>query len=238
LSERFGGHLVDWLASMSGSSPNTGWALRVAWPILRLRRFLRWIGEWWTEALAPEPVPAEVRKELDERAASRLDAGVLSGGDSDEAHHSEYFELYKLMVDSSEKLVARRQGVNTFFLSINGLLMTAIGLLVQADGKLSLQAGGVAIISVVGLTLCQAWRSLLISFGQLNTGKFVVINRMESKLAASIYAAEWEALGEEKDPRVYRSFTKREADVPVFLGLVYFVAVALGLTIWLGLWSP
>lgn len=211
---------------------------RSLWPIRQLRRALAWVGAWWTEALAPEPVPADVRAELGKRAAERLDSGEAKGAGPGIEYDNQYFELYKLMVESSEKLVARRQGVNTFFLSINGLLMTAIGLLVQADGKQNLQAGGVAIISVVGLTLCQAWRSLLISFGQLNTGKFVVINRMESKLAASIYAAEWEALGEEKDPRVYRSFTKREADVPVFLGLVYFVAVAIGLTIWLGIWSP
>ena len=93
-------------------------------------------------------------------------------------------------------------------------------------------------ISIVGITLCQAWRSLLVSFGQLNTGKFVVINKMEENLAAAVYAAEWMALGEGKDRAVYRSFTRSEADVPVFLGVVYFLAAAIGLSIWLGFWSP
>ncbi len=210
----------------------------LAVPIVQLRRLLGVTGDWWTEALAPEPVPDEVRQELARNAEGRLTAGLGRDSPLPGAAATEFFELYKLMVESSEKLVARRQGVNTFFLTMNGLLMTAIGLFVQAEGRLNLQAGGVAIVSVVGLTLCQAWRSLLVSFGQLNTGKFVVINRMEERLAASIYAAEWEALGVGEDPRVYRSFTKREADVPVFLGLVYLVAAVLGLLIWVGIWTP
>lgn len=213
-----------------------GFGELAARPIRLIRRLLGGLGSWWTNALAPEPVPNEVRQELEMAAAKHLELST-TGPERDSAH-AEYLELYKIMVESSEKLVARRQGVNTFFLTINGLLMTAIGLFVQADGKLELQAGGVAVISVVGITLCQAWRSLLVSFGQLNTGKFTVINKMEENLAAAIYAAEWKALGEGKDRTVYRSFTRSEADVPVFLGVVYFLAVALGLSIWLGLWSP
>ena len=41
------------------------------------------------------------------------------------------FEQYKLFVDSSEKLVVRRQTVNTFFLSINALLLSAAGFIVK-----------------------------------------------------------------------------------------------------------
>lgn len=207
-------------------------------PIKLVRRGVFRLGEWWTASIAPEPVPDDVRSKLVANAESRLAPDSVRLGLSAEASAGEFLELYKVMVDSSERLVARRQGVNTFFLTMNGLLMTAIGLFVQADGRLSLQAGGVAIISTVGLTLCQAWRSLLISFGQLNTGKFVVINAMEKQLAASVYAAEWEALGAGEDSRVYRSFTRREADVPVFFGLVYFAAVVIGVLLWLEIWTP
>ncbi|MFZ1440366.1 MAG: hypothetical protein WAS75_14695 [Candidatus Microthrix subdominans] len=209
----------------------------VAWPIIQLRRLFVVVGDWWTSSLEPKPVASETLDELRSNAMRRLERN--SGQTHDRVPpDGEFFELYKLMVDSSERLVARRQGVNTFFLSINGFIMTVMGLLVQAEGKIQLQAGGVAIVAVVGLVLCQAWRSLLISFGQLNTGKFVVIDRMEDQLAASIYAAEWEALGKGKNDRVYRSFTKREADVPVFLGAVYSLAVVLGLVIWVGWWTP
>ena len=41
------------------------------------------------------------------------------------------FDQYKLLVDSSDKLVARRQTVNTFFLSINALLLSTVGFIIR-----------------------------------------------------------------------------------------------------------
>ena len=121
------------------------------------------------------------------------------------------------MVGSSESLVQRRQSVNTFFLTINGALLTASGLIVQSAQDEKMGAWGVAVLAVAGLILCGAWRSLITSLGQLNRGKFKVINTMERHLKSAIYAAEWEALGRGEDPKVYRSFTSREIWVPTAL---------------------
>lgn len=126
-------------------------------------------------------------------------------------------ELYRIMVESSESLVRRRQGLNTFFLTMNGALLAAAGVLVQGGGAILLRAIGVAILSFAGLVLCLAWYRLIVSFGQLNTGKFKVINSMERHLGASIYAAEWEALARGENPAVYSSFTSREIWVPIAL---------------------
>ncbi|MGB3685332.1 MAG: hypothetical protein WA991_05850, partial [Ornithinimicrobium sp.] len=46
------------------------------------------------------------------------------------------FDLYKLMVESSESLVGRRQAVNTFFLTANGVLVTVIGFFVNGGADL------------------------------------------------------------------------------------------------------
>ncbi|WP_228941981.1 DUF7701 domain-containing protein [Nocardioides sp. Leaf374] len=136
-----------------------------------------------------------------------------------------FYDLYKVMVQSSESLVARRQGVNTFFITINGVLLTALGLIGGSAVQTSLGALGIAFLAATGGLLSFAWRSLITSFGQLNTGKFKVINEMERHLGAAIYAAEWEALGRGEDPRVYRSFTSREIWVPNTLVVVYFITV-------------
>jgi hypothetical protein len=136
------------------------------------------------------------------------------------------FDLYRIMVDSSEALVSRRQGVNTFFLTMNGALLTASGLIVQGAGEARLAALGIFVLGVAGALLCGAWRSLILSFGQLNRGKFQVINAMERHLSAAVYAAEWEALGRGDDPRIYRSFTSREIWVPnSLLGLQSLTAL-------------
>jgi hypothetical protein len=142
-----------------------------------------------------------------------------------------------MMVSSSEALVARRQGVNTFFLTMNGLLLTAVGLFVRGGNDGQLQAAGILVLAFAGATLCTAWRSLIISFGQLNTGKFAIINTMEKDLAASIYAAEWEALERGSNPKVYRSFTSREVFVPIAFGAIYIITVILSGVVALGIWN-
>jgi hypothetical protein len=144
-----------------------------------------------------------------------------SGPPASEADIEQALDLYKVMVQSSESLVGRRQGVNTFFLTMNGALLTASGLIVQSSGGDRLAGIGIFVLALAGAILCLAWRSLIKSFGQLNTGKFRVINAIERHLKAAIYAAEWEALGRGENPKIYRSFTSREIWVPNALLVLY-----------------
>lgn len=130
-------------------------------------------------------------------------------------------ELYKLMVASSESLVARRQGVNTFFLTVHGAILTAAGLLLGNGASPTLRNWGMLVLALTGFVLATAWRSLLLSAGQLNTGKFVVINRIEKLLPVAVYQAEWKALDEGKNPHKYRTFTSRETSVPMTFQAIY-----------------
>lgn len=136
-------------------------------------------------------------------------------------------DLYKIMVSSSEGLVGRRQAVNTFFLTMNGALLTACGIVLKASGGDTLSSLGIIILLLTGGILCGAWRSLITSFGQLNRGKFKVINTIEKHLKTAVYAAEWEALGRGEDPKIYRSFTSREIWVPNTLLVLYIVAAVI-----------
>jgi hypothetical protein len=152
-----------------------------------------------------------------------LDSKLFPMGIPTPADTDLVLELYKVMVASSEALVARRQGVNTFFLTVNGAILTALGLIVTAVHDARIEAFAVIALAATGVILALAWRSLLISFSQLNTGKFVVINRIEDLFPVAIYAAEWNALGEGKDPKKYRSSTSRE----VWITWTFFGAYSL-----------
>ena len=160
------------------------------------------------------------------------------GRDSVSADTEKLFDIYKMMVASSEALVGRRQGVNTFFLTVNGALLTAIGLILQGGGEQHLLAGGILVIAVTGGILSQAWKSLLKSFGQLNTGKFAVINRLEEVLPARAFSAEWKALAGGKNPAIYTSFTSREVWAPWTTFGVYFLTAALSGAVFFGWWTP
>jgi hypothetical protein len=158
---------------------------------------------------------------------------LFTGGHVPPEERDFVFELYKLMVASSEALVGRRQAVNTFFLTANGAILTAVGFFVgKGSGRAALMALAIAVLTTTGGVLCFAWQSLLRSFGQLNTGKFAIINRLEHEFPVSVYAAEWRALGEGRNPRVYRSFTSREIWVPRSLLCVYAGATLVALIVW------
>lgn len=164
---------------------------------------------------------AEELRQVKGSRALFMDVLYPSGPPKDNTEMQQAFDLYKMMVGSSEALVSRRQGVNTFFLTMNGALLTASGLIVQNSAGHRLSPWGIVVLAIAGVILCTAWRSLIISFGQLNRGKFQVIDSIERYLKAAIYAAEWEALGRGEDPKIYRSFTSREIWVPNALLVVH-----------------
>ena len=108
----------------------------------------------------------------------------------------------------------------------------------HADAIAALQAVGLVILAGTGVQLAVAWQSLIRSFGQLNTGKFKVINRLEQLLPVAIYRAEWTALEEGRNPKVYRTFTSREVWVPRLLLFTYLVGTVAALLVAVGAWAP
>lgn len=156
---------------------------------------------------------------------------TVEGSSSDERFNDNdmtLLEQYKLLVGTSEALVVRRQSVNTFFLSVNSILLAGEGLLLREDDLSSLASAAIIAIAVGGVTLCFVWRRLITSFQQLSAGKFAVIHEMEEKLPARMFAAEWEALASGKDPKVYRPFTSVESATPRVFGIVQFIVAIVG----------
>ena len=74
--------------------------------------------------------------------------------------------------------------------------------------------------AAAGIVLCYAWYRLIRSYRDLNGAKFKVIHRLERRLPAAPYDAEWEAVGRGEDSDLYLPFTHIEIAVPwVFLAL-------------------
>jgi len=150
------------------------------------------------------------------------------------SNKDDYFELYKLMIDSSESLIQRRQKTNAFFITVIGSLLAIAGLLVKTGAINSGSFGILYGFSVVGLLLCNSWRNLIDNYGKLNKAKFDVILRLEKELGAQIYSAEWIALGKGMRPKKYKSFTSTEKNVPLYFGLliIALTLIAVGWQIW------
>ncbi|MDV2503818.1 MAG: hypothetical protein RX318_07675 [bacterium] len=138
-------------------------------------------------------------------------------------------EQYKLFVDTSEKLVSRRQTVNTFFLSINALVLSGLGAIAKELLTNRIAIIGILAISIAGILLCIGWRRLVHTHRQLNAGKFAVIHLLEEQLPASLFKAEWEALGQGKDKKKYVPFTKTEATIPIIFIILYSISILSGI---------
>ena len=148
----------------------------------------------------------------------------------DEISRSQLLEQYRIFVQSSETLVGRRQTVNTFFLSINSLLLAAISVF-ASEGRMTEPFVELVVLAltIAGAVLSYSWWRLVRSYRQLNAGKFKVIHLLEKHLPAAMFKAEWEALGSGTDKSKYSPFTTAESRIPyIFFGL-YIVAAFLGL---------
>ncbi len=140
-------------------------------------------------------------------------------------------ELYKLMIDSSENLIQRRQKTSAFFITVIGSLIAIAGLLVKIGTLNGTSMGVLYGFSIVGLLLCNSWKNLIDNYGKLNKAKFDVILRLEKDLGAQIYLAEWVALGKGLRPQKYQSFTSTEKSVPFYFGLL-IITLSLILLAW------
>ena len=150
-----------------------------------------------------------------------------------DAEVSTLLEQYKLFVGTSESLVSRRQQANTFFLSVNSIILATVGLIIREQTVDNIAVPLLVILGTSGIALCFAWGRMISSFGQLNRGKFDVIHALERRLAARVFSAEWVALGQGKDPSKYKPFTKTESWPPWIFGALEASVVLAGLVLWI-----
>jgi hypothetical protein len=133
------------------------------------------------------------------------------------------FEQYKLYVEMADRVSARRMLANAFFVSVHTALITAFTVLLKEKVLLPTLAGLMPFLAVI--LMCFVWWRVLQSYRQLNSGKFKVIHALEQMLPVAPYGAEWNALGDGRNRKLYLPLTHIENWVPVcFGGLYVFLA--------------
>ena len=136
-------------------------------------------------------------------------------------------EIYKLYVEMADRISSRRQTANSFFLTINSAIVALVGYVNLVSSQTSAAFLFYALVAIAGMILSYLWYRLVLSYKQLNSGKFKVIHAIESMLPLRPYDAEWIALGEGKNPSLYKPFTHIEIFVPwVFFAIHAFVFLA------------
>jgi hypothetical protein len=141
---------------------------------------------------------------------------------SGEKYQAAILEQYKIYVEMADRISSRRSLTNTFFLTLNSAVFTLIGVFWQHQPSAS--KWFLLFPLAVALGQCSAWWWLVRSYRQLNAAKFQVVGALEQRLPASpCWRAEWTALGEGRDPKLYFPLTHLEQWVPILFGLVYLI---------------
>jgi len=137
-------------------------------------------------------------------------------------YKSHFLEQYKIYLESIEKTSDRRQSANNYFLTANTVLVSILALSFQTDFLKNIFWFKL-FVAIIGVLFCIVFWFLIRAYKQLNTGKFNVLHKIESKLPLSLYDYEWEVLGEGKDKNKYYPFSHIELLIPWIFGIVYFM---------------
>lgn len=148
-----------------------------------------------------------------------------------EDYHRLLLEQYKTYVEMADRIIERRNKTNTFFLSANSFLLSALGILSEFDFLPNLGIWWLYIASSGGVVFAITWLFIVRSYRQLSSAKYHIINDLEKELPSSPYTKEWKVLESGKNWRKYTRLTKVETFVPAtFVGL--YVALSLGASFW------
>jgi hypothetical protein len=145
-------------------------------------------------------------------------------------YQNHVLEQYKLYVEMADKVTERRSQANTFFLTANTLLLSGVGLVAELKSPLALAYPlSLILASFAGIILSLGWRLIIISYRQLNTGKFKVVQMLETRLPCAPYSTEWSILGEGKQRTKYTKLTTLESMVPLTFTVIFIVAACVAL---------
>ena len=133
---------------------------------------------------------------------------------------------YQMCVEMADRVSSRRMLANSFFVGMNTAVVGALAIALK-EGLIQSRTLVIA-PATAAVLMCVAWWMMVLSYRQLNAGKFRVILAMERHLPFALFAAEWKALDGASSRREYLQTTKVELLVPwLFAGIHVALSVAI-----------
>ncbi|NLV15204.1 RipA family octameric membrane protein [Haloarcula argentinensis] len=134
-------------------------------------------------------------------------------------------EQWKFYGQSTHQVSNRRLKNNRFYLRLLIALLGVAGI----GGKLGfITPIGILFIGAVGLPFCVLWTFHILSYKQLNSGKYRVLWQIAEELPYDPFQMEWDRLKQGDEPDVYIKHTTVEVWWPRVFGFFYAVLVLYG----------
>lgn len=136
---------------------------------------------------------------------------------SNDKWHSHLLDQYRLYVEMADRISQRRTTANTYFLSVNSAILAFVGYITSKDSTSYMW-----LLAIAGCLLTLFWYHIILSYRNLNTAKWQVVQSIEKRLPISPYDAEWDAVQRGNNPKLYRPISHIESWVP---GVFFFLHV-------------
>jgi hypothetical protein len=145
-----------------------------------------------------------------------------AAGDTDSASPF-LFEQYKLAIEMADRMSAKRQTANSFYIG----LFSAFGGLYSLHDKASTltESAWEVILPILAVIWCVVWWFTIQRYRRINIAKWSVIERLEVKLADKPFIWEREELKKKDQPVSPGSFafTRIEAAIPILVGSIFLL---------------
>jgi hypothetical protein len=136
-------------------------------------------------------------------------------------------EQYKIMVSSTEKVSEQRLKVNNLFFTITSSILSVGFILGKTFGFTLISLFAVSSLTLLALLATYFWEKMINSYGQLNKGKFILIDKIEKSLRTNMFEEEWKILTQEIE---YEPNTKTETTIVkrfrLFIIIILLIEIA------------
>jgi hypothetical protein len=136
-------------------------------------------------------------------------------------------EQYKIMVSSTEKVSEQRLKVNNLFFTITSSILSVGFVLGKTFGFTLISLLAVTALTILALLATYFWEKMINSYGQLNKGKFILIDKIEKSLRTNMFEEEWKILTQEIK---YEPNTKTETTIVKRFRTFIIIVLAIELT--------
>lgn len=133
----------------------------------------------------------------------------------------ERLEIYKLHAELADRVSQRREGANRLYVSLLvGLVVFLAALLRFGMGQVPVQPvlGG---LGAFGVLLSISWIIVILSYRQLNSAKFRVLQEMEEQLVHKFFVREEGLFSEGGIFGRYRKLTVVETVLPIIFIILF-----------------
>ena len=128
-------------------------------------------------------------------------------------NHEQILSQWQTCVEMANSISQRRDTMNNIFVSLNLGILAAISITWNIK---------TLFLMIAGIVLCGVWISFINNYKMLNTAKFDVIHKLESKMSMTPFDDEWEIL---KNNKKYKNETSLERLIPCLFILLYAIAI-------------